>query len=187
MERPGRRAGTLPALSFPLHFGVSWCRSIPAYGGSSGTSVILLYTSDMKVTARFNVTGWDSATYDQPSEGPDLSRVTIRKAFEGDLEGESTGEGLFCGMSDPDAGAGYVVSERFEGRLGDRKGSFVMQHGGVMGPGMAPRTFGHVVPGSGTGDLAGLTGTVEISQAGGDHSLTLDYDLPTATASDAGR
>ena len=55
-------------------------------------------------------------------------------------------------MNDPEVGAGYVVSERVTGQLGDRSGSFVIQHGGVMGPGLAPRTFGHVVPGSGTGD-----------------------------------
>lgn len=51
------------------------------------------------------------------------------------------------------------------------------QHGGVMGPGTPPHTFGHVVPGSGTGDLAGLTGTVQIDQSGGDHTLTLDHDF----------
>jgi hypothetical protein len=136
----------------------------------------------MKATASFNVTGWDPAPYDQPSDGPELSRITIQKAFEGDLEGESTAEGLFCGMNDPKAGAGYVVSERVTGRLGDRSGSFVIQHGGVMGPWSAPRTFGHVVPGSGTGDLVGLTGTVEIDQADGEHTLTLDYDFAKSTA-----
>lgn len=38
--------------------------------------------------------------------------------------------------------------------------------------------FGHVVPGSGTGELAGLTGEIEISVAeDGTHTLTLDYDF----------
>lgn len=131
----------------------------------------------MKASARFDVTGWDpSPPFDQPSEGPELTRITIRKAFQGDIEGESKGEGLFCGMSDPEAGAGYVVSERVTGRLGDRQGSFVIQHGGLMGPAMAPRTFGHVVPGSGTGDLAGLSGEVEIGRSDdGAHTLALTY------------
>lgn len=116
--------------------------------------------------------------YDQPTEGPALSRVTIRKAFQGGLEGESVGEGLFCGMSAPQDGAGYVVSERFTGRLGDRQGSVVIQHGGLMGPEMAPRTFGHIVPGSGTGDLLGLTGDVTIDRTDdGEHTLTLEYDF----------
>ncbi len=136
----------------------------------------------MKATASFKVTGWDPAPYDQPSDGPELSRISIQKSFHGDFTGESTGEGLFCGMNNPTAGAGYVVSEKVTGRLGDRTGSFVIQHGGVMGPGTAPRTFGHVVPGSGTGDLAGLVGTVEIDQAEGEHTLTLEYDFANGAA-----
>ena len=79
-------------------------------------------------------------------------------------------------MNDSKAGAGYVVCERVVGRLGNRSGSFVLQHGGLIGPGLPPHTFGHVVPGSGTGELAGLTGEVKIDRAeDGTHTLTLDY------------
>jgi hypothetical protein len=139
----------------------------------------------MKATANFDVTGWNPASSDQPDVGPELSRVVIRKTFQGDdIEGKSEGEGLFCGMSDPEAGAGYVVSERITGQLGDRRGSFVIQHGGLMGPGITPRTFGHVVPGSGTGDLVGLTGEVEIDQTeDGKHTMILNYEFATNTAS----
>ncbi len=146
---------------------------------SPSTSSLRLVTA----TARFDVTGWTPSPYDQPAEGPELSRITIRKAFQGGLKGESVGEGLFCGMSAPQAGAGYVVSERFTGQLGERHGSFVIQHGGLMGPGVPPRTFGHVVPGSGTGDLVGLIGDVQIDRTDdGEHRLTLDYDFPAPTA-----
>ena len=132
----------------------------------------------MTVTSSFSVTGWEPASTETPDEGPSLSRIVIRKTFEGGLVGESAGEGLFCGMDDPASGAGYVVSERFTGRIGDREGSFVIHHGGHMGPGVAPHTFGSVVPGSGTGALRGLAGTVEIDQADGAHTLTLEMDLP---------
>ncbi len=127
-----------------------------------------------RATASFDVTGWDGAAYDEPADGPHLSRAAIRKAFTGDLEGESTGEGLFCGMNDPAAGAGYLVSERFTGRLGERCGTFVLQHVGIAGPGAAPRAFGHVVPGSGTGELAGLHGEVTFGEK---HTITLAYDF----------
>ena len=124
-------------------------------------------------TTTFSVTKWVPDTYDQPVEGPDLARVSVTKSFEGDLSGTSKGEGLFCGMADPADGAGYMVSERFSGSLGQRAGTFVLQHVGIMSPGSPPRAFGHVVPGSGTGELAGLTGTIEL---GADHKLTLTYD-----------
>jgi len=122
----------------------------------------------------FDVTRWDPADADEPEAGPELSRITIGKTFTGDFEGTGLGDGLFCGMSDPKAGAGYLVSERLIGQLDGRSGSFVIQHGGLMSPDTPPRTFGNIVPGSGTGELAGLTGTVEI---GDGHTLTLVYEL----------
>jgi hypothetical protein len=135
-------------------------------------------------TATFEVTAWTPTPYDQPDDGPELTRVALSKVFHGDLEGESVGEGLFCGMKAPDAGAGYVVSERVTGRLQGRSGTFVLQHGGVMGAGRAPQTFGHVVPGSGTDQLAGLTGEVEIRQTeDGQHVMTLRYALDASEAS----
>lgn len=124
----------------------------------------------------FEVTRWDPADADDPDEGPQLARIVVEKAFTGDFEGTGLGEGLFCGMEDPTSGAGYLVSERLIGQLESRSGSFVIQHGGLMGPGVPPRTFGNVVPGSGTGELAGLTGTVEI---GDGHTFTLTYELAT--------
>ena len=136
----------------------------------------------MKAESKFDVTGWDATPYDEPTEGPTLTHVAIRKAFRGDLEGHSEGRGLFCGLDEPKAGAGYLVSEKVAGALGSRSGTFVLQHGGVMGPSMAPHSFGHVVPGSGTGELTGLTGTIEISRTEeGEHVLTIDYDFDEPT------
>lgn len=133
-----------------------------------------------RATASFDVTGWDESPYDEPEDGPRLARATVTKVFRGDLEAESTAEVLLCqrDASDLSAGGGYIASERVVGRLGGRSGTFVLQHGGLGGAGTAPRTFGHVVPGSGTGDLAGLRGEIEIRvDADGSHTLTLDYDI----------
>jgi hypothetical protein len=133
-----------------------------------------------RVVAVFKVTSWEQVPYDEQAAGPRLAGATVHKAFEGELSGTSTAQLLMC-QADPAnlaAGAGYVASERFVGRLGGRTGSFVMQHWGISGGGSAPRTAGHVVPGSGTGELAGLAGTVEIAVASdGVHTLTLDFAL----------
>lgn len=133
----------------------------------------------MQATASFKVTTWEPTPYEAEVEGPRLFRVKVCKAFSGDLAGESTGELLMC-VADPAdiaAGAGYVVSERVTGTLGERSGSFMLQHWGLSGGGAAPRTAGHVVPGSGTGALAGITGRMEISDDAGAHTLILDYEL----------
>lgn len=129
------------------------------------------------VTASFDVTAWNESPYDTPDDAPHLARLTVRKIFHGALEATSAGEGLMC-QTEPGnlgAGAGYLVSERITGRLDGHDGSFVLQHGGLAGAGTAPRTFGHVVPGSGTGALTGLTGTAELHQGASGHTLTLDY------------
>lgn len=134
----------------------------------------------MRAISSFDVIGWDQTPYEDQVEGPSLSRATVRKKFQGDLSGESTAELLMCqaDLSDLSAGAGYVASERVVARLGDRTGTFVLQHWGLSGGGGPQRTSGHVVPGSGTGDLTGLSGDVEISvDADGAHTLILEYDI----------
>jgi hypothetical protein len=130
----------------------------------------------------FRVTGWEATPYaEDADDGPHLSRATVRKAFEGDLVAESTAELLLCqaDLEDLAAGAGYVASEVVTGTLAGRSGSFVMQHGGLSGGGSAPHVFGSIVPGSGTGELEGISGSVNLDVApDGTHTLALDYELP---------
>jgi hypothetical protein len=133
-----------------------------------------------RATASFDVTGWDQSPYGDEGDGPTLSRAAVRKTFRGDLVGDSEAELLMCQADPADlaAGAGYIGSERVTGALQGRTGTFVMQHWGVSGGGGPPKAQGHVVPGSGTGELAGLTGTIEVAvDAEGGHALLLDYDL----------
>jgi hypothetical protein len=121
-----------------------------------------------QVTATFNITRWDEAAYG--TGDPKLARVDVGKTFTGELEGTSNAQLLTCASAD--GSAGYVASEQFTGTLDGRTGTFVLQHGATMSP-AGPSHFGHVVPGSGTGELVGLTGTAKV-----EHELiTLDYDL----------
>ena len=134
----------------------------------------------MQLKAEFDVTGWDQQSYHE-TEGPILSRVTVRKTFKGDLEAESSAELLMC-QADPEdysKGAGYVASEHVTGKLNGRSGSFVMQHGAVMGPDVDESSIsGRIVPGSGVGELAGLGGTVEITQTKeGHHRIALEVEF----------
>jgi hypothetical protein len=68
----------------------------------------------------------------------------------------------------------YTAMERITGTLAGRAGSFVLIHGATADTGAT----GVVVPGSGTGELAGLTGTMEIRhEEGGGPVLMLDWHL----------
>ena len=76
-----------------------------------------------------------------------------------------------------DSGTGYVAIERVTGTLGGKKGSFVLQHNATMDRG-TPSLNIIVVPDSGSGELAGLTGHMTINIEGGKHSYEFSYTLP---------
>lgn len=112
---------------------------------------------------------------DPEQGGSTLARLTIDKQFRGDLDGTSKGEMLSAGTQTKGS-AGYVAQERVSGTLGGTRGSFVLQHTGVMNRG-APGLTITVVPDSGTGDLAGLSGTMMIIIETGKHSYEFDYEI----------
>jgi hypothetical protein len=123
-------------------------------------------------TAEFSIDAWDQAAYDEPADGPVLARAAVHKTFTGALEGTSTAEVLLCGDT------GFLASERVTGTLDGRAGTFVLQHGGLAPADAEPYAFGSVVPGSGTGALAGLTGSVTYAHDEAGARITLDVQLP---------
>jgi hypothetical protein len=115
---------------------------------------------------------------DDTTAGTLIGRYALVKQLHGDLEGTSKGEMLSAG--EPSSGnAGYVAIEQVTGTLAGHTGSFALQHMGVMENGSYRLTV-IVVPGSGTGQLTGITGAMTITIANGKHSYTLEYTLPAA-------
>jgi hypothetical protein len=113
---------------------------------------------------------------DDATTGTSITRFALDKQFHGDLEGPSKGEMLASG--NPTTGAaGYVAIEHITGALHGHVGSFALQHLGTMERGKFHLTV-TVVPGSGTGDLTGIAGTMTITITAGKHSYTFDYTLP---------
>lgn len=109
------------------------------------------------------------------SEDAAIGRMLISKEFQGDLEGTSKGQMLSV-LTDVQGSAGYVAMERVEGILQGRRGSFVLQHSAQMHRG-EPQLNINVVPDSATGELLGLTGSIEISIADSTHYYTFTYTL----------
>ncbi len=110
--------------------------------------------------------------------GSTLARMSIDKQFHGGIEGTSQGE-MLSAMTETPGSAGYVAIERVTGTLDGRGGSFVFQHSATMTRG-TPDLSVTVVPDSGTGQLAGLTGRFTIKVAEGQHSYDFEYTLPDA-------
>ena len=127
----------------------------------------------------FTITKWDAVpddaapVADAPEPGgPEMGLVALAKTYAGDdLTGTATG---FALMTRGDAGASYVAQERISGTLRGRAGSFVLEHGASMGEGQETLMRAVIVAGSGTGELAGISGSGMVEH----ELLTLDALLP---------
>lgn len=108
--------------------------------------------------------------------GNKLIRTIVRKDFSGDMIGSSEAQMVAAYTGTPGS-AGYVAIEHFTGSVEGKSGSFVFQHSGVMAKGDAELSV-MIVPDSGTGELTGISGTLEIDNSEGKHSYVLDYELP---------
>jgi hypothetical protein len=106
-----------------------------------------------------------------------IARMAIEKEFTGDLEATSTGQ-MLSAKTEVQGSAGYVALERVAGTLHGRHGTFLLQHHGTMNRGASELRIS-VVPDSGTGDLSGLSGEMEIQITDGEHFYDFRYELRT--------
>ncbi|HKQ57690.1 MAG TPA: DUF3224 domain-containing protein [Candidatus Eisenbacteria bacterium] len=127
--------------------------------------------------ATFKIKNWDEKPVQQVEGLPKVTHASVTQSFEGDIQGEAAIEYVMSYRDD--GSASYVGLQRVIGTLGGRKGSFVLlgRGGYEQTQGKATMTWS-VAPGSGTGDLKGITGegsAVATHEPPG--SLTLSYDF----------
>jgi hypothetical protein len=123
----------------------------------------------------FIMRSWQETPYDEREGAGRLTRVTMVRTFEGGLSGEGRVEYLMAYA--PDGTAAFVGLERVVGRLGDRAGTFVLRHEGTSAGDLVTDQW-TVVPGSGTGGLAGLAGSGGFSSGRAErYPMTLAYTL----------
>ena len=115
-----------------------------------------------------------------PISGADetLSRLSIDKQFHGDLVATGVGQ-MMASRDEKTKAAVYVAIETVTGALRGKKGSFQLAHRGMMSPAGQELSV-VIVPASGTGELAGISGDLEIIIEGGKHSYVLRYTLPAS-------
>ena len=129
-----------------------------------------------KAKATFEVKTWDEKPYSELAGGAKFTRANVTASIHGDIEGEGTLEYLM--FYPGDGSASFVGLEHVIGRIGDRSGSFALQHTGTD-DGSTTRSSYFVVPGSGTGDLRGLRGkgSSVLSRNKPQYSMPLHYDF----------
>jgi Protein of unknown function (DUF3224) len=108
-----------------------------------------------RASAVITVRKYEPTAYDQPAEGPALTRIHVEEGFNGDI----TGDGLveFLQAAQADGSASFVGIERVTGEVGGRRGTFLLQDAGTVAGSIVSGDW-FVIPGSGTGGLAGLRG-----------------------------
>ena len=108
-----------------------------------------------RASAAITVRTYAPAAYDEPAGGPALSRIHVEESFSGDISGDGVVEFLQAAL--PDGSASFVGIERVTGSLAGREGTFLLQDAGTVADNIVNGDW-FVVPGSGTGQLAGLRG-----------------------------
>ena len=104
-----------------------------------------------------------------------VGRMLMDKTYFGDLVGTAQGEMLSAG--NPAVGsASYVAIEHVSGTLHGKVGDFALAHAGTMHNGSNDLTIA-IVPGSGTGELTGISGKLTLSITGNQHYYDIDYEL----------
>jgi hypothetical protein len=112
---------------------------------------------------------------DDETSDASMGRMTIKKQWQGEILGTSTGQ-MLTGGDLKTGSAGYVAMEKFTGSVKGRKGTLIFQHSATMNAGQGDLNI-TVVPGSGTDELKGITGKLTIKIEGGQHLYDFEYTI----------
>jgi len=129
----------------------------------------------VKISGEFDIQLKPMSTHGIGAGGVTLGRMSIDKAYAGELSATSSGE-MLTAMTSVKGAAGYVAIEQVTGSLAGKSGSFVLQHYGTMNAGQDFLLL-EVVPESGAGALAGLAGKMAIRIEDGQHFYDFDFEI----------
>jgi hypothetical protein len=111
--------------------------------------------------------------YDERPDAPSVVEIRVTEEFSGDVTG--AGAARFLQALRQDGSASFCGIERVDGALAGRPGSFLLQDAGTAEGDTVTGTW-FVVPGSGSGRLAGLRGEGGFeARLGQDARWTLSY------------
>ena len=103
--------------------------------------------------------------------------VLMEKVFDGGIAGRSAT--VFTAAFNQETGVGtYGAMESFDGTVDGRQGAFNFVHSASTGGSDRSAEYFAIVPSSGTGQLAGISGTGGlVIDPDGTHRIWLDYEV----------
>jgi Protein of unknown function (DUF3224) len=126
---------------------------------------------------RLEILSWDEKPYRELDDGRKFTLAEVKLQGTGDGIESAAFEALMFYQAD--GTSSYVTLMQITGRLGDRAGSFVLRGDGTF-DGKTAVGASSIVPGSGTDELAGISGTMSSASTHEDYPhmpLTLTYDF----------
>ena len=191
VEKRSQERGITSARFQDLDKAVAWLQeSKPAEGTGEAQETVLealaaQFCLDMAIGSSHAARAKGLFELKIASQSPDgpaaqaaaFARLSLDKRYKGPLDAIGHGEMLADGGGSRKDGA-CVAMERVTGTLHGRAGSFALVHLAVMRNGTPREWIVAVVPGSGTGELAGLEGSLRITVEHGTHFYDLEYTLP---------
>jgi hypothetical protein len=130
---------------------------VEAAGSGAHRPVSKKYTMTATTIERsFACTTWDEWPHSEIEGGPKLARAHVTNRFDGGVVGTSAPEYLLLYVSE--TFGTFIGYERIEGTLDDRVGSFCLRQDGAFDTASISAELS-IVDGTGTGDLAGISGT----------------------------
>ncbi|MDT8447085.1 MAG: DUF3224 domain-containing protein [bacterium] len=134
----------------------------------------------METSASFQLASWNELAYLEGLE-PQMTQADVGFVFDGGFKGVGQIRYLMCyqhfdGQNPINSEARYSGLVRFEGELDGQQGSFVAEDRGVFGAGTARSTL-TIMPQSGRGELAGISGSGSYEAGHGGGQLQLSYQI----------
>ncbi|MFF8266946.1 DUF3224 domain-containing protein [Streptomyces sp. NPDC016562] len=130
----------------------------------------------------FTFTDWQEQPVGPADVTPRLAHASVTNRFTGGIVAAATSCGYTLAYTEQSAGT-YTGLELLSGSLDGREGTFVLEERGSFDADGTRCRF-EVVPGSGTGELAGLTGSGGFTCRHGDTEVayTFTYALGAGQA-----
>jgi hypothetical protein len=132
------------------------------------------------ITAKFRIERWLERTWDGRTasdvDGVKQTSAQVGYTYNGEIEGHS--EVQYLMTYNADGTGSYVGLEKVEGSMAGKQGSFVLMHTGAFDAEGVRGEVG-IAPGSGTNELASLSGKgiINLTGQGPDFPIVLDVDL----------
>ncbi len=126
----------------------------------------------------FTMRSWQEDVVSGAEDGPRYAHAHATFTYSGVIDGTSSCDYLlyYPGEKANSAGTTSPGLERIEGSVDGRSGTFLIKHDVTFDERGVTGTW-QVLPGSGTGELAGLSGSGTIYGASETMNYTFDYEV----------